>query len=42
MRVLPFAALWVAAFAVVSAQSGAPAPSRSAAPLPPADPGFIK
>jgi mono/diheme cytochrome c family protein len=50
MRVLPFAAVWVTAFAVVSAQSGAPglrsgqapAPSRAAAPLSAADPGFLK
>ena len=48
--VIPFAAAWVTALAVVSAQSGAPAPravtaaaTRStAAPLPPADPGFVK
>ena len=42
MKVLSFAAVWVTALAVVSAQSNAPAPPRAAAPLPAADPGFLK
>jgi hypothetical protein len=49
MRVLPFAVVWVAAFAVVSAQSGAPVPRavaavrpQTTAALPVADPSFVK
>jgi hypothetical protein len=51
MKTLPFVAIWVAALAAVSAQSSGPAPARKAtpavartavAPLPAADPGFIK
>jgi hypothetical protein len=49
MRLLPAAAIWLGALAVVSGQSGAPAPiarpQRAAAvqpALPPADPAFVK
>ena len=54
MKVFPFTAVWIIALAVVSAQSGPTPPGRTttsaptrvaapqAAPVPPADPAFVK